>query len=176
MGYFTGGVYEYEKRFDAPQKWNGQKVILEFEGVYRNAEILLNGRKLAFHAYGYTRFFVDLTTEICIGQENTLLVRADNSDLPNSRWYTGGGIYRPVWLHLGGKISIPPEGVKVTTLSCDPARIRVETAHNGGEVQIEIRRGGKVVAEANGDQAELEIPDAALWSGFHQNCTSAVPF
>lgn len=169
LGYFTGGVYEYEKRFDAPQKWNGQKVILEFEGVYRNAEILLNGRKLAFHAYGYTRFFVDLTTETCIGQENTLLVRADNSDLPNSRWYTGGGIYRPVWLHLGGQISIPPEGVKVTTLSYAPARIRVETAHNGGEVQgvevqIEIRRSGKVVAEAKGDQTELEIPDAALWS------------
>lgn len=164
LGYFTGGVYKYEKVFSVSSEWAGKRLILEFEGVYRNAEVSLNGQKLSCHAYGYTRFFVDLSSAVKPGQENILLVRADNSDLPNSRWYTGGGIYRPVWLHLGGENAILPEGIKVTTLSYDPARIRVETEHTGGEVQIEIRRKGKVTASADGDRVELEIPDADLWS------------
>ena len=164
LGYFTGGIYEYEKTFDAPEEWENKTLILEFEGVYHNAEILLNGQKIAYHAYGYTRFFVDLTSSVRAGQKNTLLVRADNSKLPNSRWYTGGGIYRPVWMYLGEPSHILPEGVKVTTCSIEPAVISVETEHTGGEVHIEILNDGKVLARADGNRAELELEGAKLWS------------
>ena len=60
-GYFPGGIYTYEKVFTAPAEWKDRDIIVEFEGVYKNAEVSLNGRKLCFHAYGYTGFFVELT-------------------------------------------------------------------------------------------------------------------
>ena len=84
-GYFPGGVYTYEKTFLAPSDWAGKDVLVEFEGVYKNASISLNGQELCFHPYGYTGFFVPLT-DLKIGEENTLTVVADNSKLPNSRW------------------------------------------------------------------------------------------
>ena len=96
-GYFPGGVYTYEKIFAVPDEFRGKTLILEFEGVYRRAFVSLNGREIARHAYGYTGFFVPLTDLNGTG-ENRLTVTADNSELPNSRWYTGSGIYRPVWL------------------------------------------------------------------------------
>ena len=65
------------------------------------------------------------------GEENIIRVVADNSKIPNSRWYTGGGIYRPVWMYVTNKEHIKHEGVKISTLSYKPARIRVETAHTG---------------------------------------------
>ena len=92
-GYFPGGVYTYEKTFTAPTEWEGKDVLIEFEGVYKNATVSLNGKELAFHPYGYTGFFVELDG-LNIGGENTLTVVADNSKLPNSRWYSGSGIYR----------------------------------------------------------------------------------
>ena len=109
-GYFPGGVYTYEKSFAAPADWEGKKVLVEFEGVYRNATVSLNGKALAFHPYGYTGFVVALEGLAC-GAENTLTVVADNANLPNSRWYTGSGIYRPGWLHIGGENHVSLEGV-----------------------------------------------------------------
>jgi len=92
-GYFPGGIYTYEKRFTAPEEWNGKVLILEFEGVYKNARVRLNGEELCFHPYGYTNFFVELKG-LKPNVENTLSVVADNSMLPNSRWYSGSGIYQ----------------------------------------------------------------------------------
>ncbi len=82
--YFPGGVYTYEKTFTAPQEWEGKTIFVEFEGVYKNASVSLNGKELCFHPYGYTGFFVELKG-LNIGAENTLTVVADNSKLPNSR-------------------------------------------------------------------------------------------
>ena len=98
-GYFPGGLYTYEKTFTAPTEWEGKTILVEFEGVYKNATISLNGKELCFHPYGYTGFFVELKG-LNYGGSNTLTVVADNSKLPNSRWYSGSGIYRPVWLHI----------------------------------------------------------------------------
>ena len=109
-GYFPGGVYTYEKTFTAPTEWEGKDVLIEFEGVYKNATVSLNGKELTFHPYGYTGFFVELDG-LNIGGENTLTVVADNSKLPNSRWYSGSGIYRPVWLHVCEKGGLRPESV-----------------------------------------------------------------
>ena len=76
-----------------------QCITVEFEGVYKNAEIYVNDTLAYKAAYGYTPFFVLLTGRIQEG-ENKILVKADNEKQPDSRWYSGAGIYRPVWLHV----------------------------------------------------------------------------
>ena len=154
-GYFPGGVYTYEKRFLAPEAWADKTVILEFEGVYKNATVSLNGKEIAFHAYGYTRFFVELG-ELNIGGENTLTVVADNSKLPNSRWYSGSGIYRPVWVYVCEKDGLRPESVKISTVSIDPTVIKVESP-----IPVKAEVEG---VSGEGTCFELTIPNARLWS------------
>lgn len=162
-GYFQGGIYEYEKTFVAPEEWENKAVLLQFEGVYRKARVYLNGVEVGGAPYGYIPFFVPLDA-LRYGEENTIRVVADNSQQPNSRWYTGGGIYRPVWLWVGEKAHIAPEGVKISTLSYSPARIQVDTQASGSEIFVEILDQEEVVASAHGKHVELDIPNAALWS------------
>lgn len=166
-GYFPGGVYTYEKVFNAPKEWENKTVFVEFEGIYKNSTVSLNGKVIGGHKYGYTTFAVELTG-LKYGMENTLTVVADNSQLPNSRWYTGSGIYRPVWLYVGEKTHIEYQGVKITTLSYDPAVIKVETKADG-EITVEILDGEAVVATAEGKTCEIAIPNAKLWSDVSPN-------
>ena len=161
-GYFPGGIYTYEKVFTAPTEWKGKKILIEFEGVYKNSTVSLNGQAIGGHQYGYTTFTVELTG-LHYGGENTLTVVADNSKLPNSRWYSGSGIYRPVWLYVGSENRIEYRGVKITTLFLSPAKVRVETQATG-EVTVEILDGDTVVASGAGKSCELEIPNGKLWS------------
>ena len=154
-GYFPGGVYTYEKTFTAPTEWEGKTILVEFEGVYKNATVSLNGKELAFHPYGYTGFFVELA-DLNYGAENTLTVVADNSKLPNSRWYSGSGIYRPVWLHVCEKGGLRPESVKISTLSIDPAVVKIKSS-----VSVKAEVDG---ITGKGMSFELTIPDAKLWS------------
>jgi hypothetical protein len=113
--YAWNGVVTYRKHFQAPPEWQGQRVQLEFEGVMMHAEVTVNGQLLAMHPYGYTSFLVDLTPYLQYGADNEVVVVANNSAQPNSRWYTGTGLYRHVWLRTGGALHIPPWGVFVTT-------------------------------------------------------------
>ncbi len=154
-GYFPGGVYTYEKTFTAPEEWKDKTVLVEFEGVYRNAEICLNGEKIFSHAYGYTGFFVELSG-LNYGADNTLTVVADNSKLPNSRWYSGSGIYRPVWLYICEKDGLRPASVKLTTISYDPAVVRVQSP-----VSVRATLAG---ISGEGTDFVLHIPGAKLWS------------
>ncbi|MBR4158268.1 MAG: glycoside hydrolase family 2 protein, partial [Oscillospiraceae bacterium] len=163
-GYFPGGIYTYEKTFTAPTEWERKDILIEFEGVYKNAAVILNGRELCFHAYGYTGFFVELE-ELAYGAENTLTVVADNSKLPNSRWYSGAGIYRPVWLHVCEKGGLRPESVKISTVSIDPAVIKVESP-------VSITAEVDDIA-GEGTSFELTIPDAKLWSAEEPNLYTA---
>ncbi len=161
--YFPGGIYTYEKTFTAPSA--PCALMLEFEGIYKNSSVFLNGERVGGADYGYIPFFTDLCDTVRWGEKNTLRVVADNSAQPNSRWYTGSGIYRPVWLWQGDMRHISPRGVKITTLSCDPARVLVEVEHNAELCKIEIfDREGKRVAYAEGDRSEIDIPLARLWS------------
>ncbi len=161
--YFPGGIYVYEKTFTAPAE--KKTMLLQFEGVYKNSTMALNGKVIGGADYGYIPFFVDLTEHLRWGEENTITVTADNSAQPNSRWYTGSGIYRPVWLWEGGIAHIAPEGIKITTLSIDPARIRAEVAHTGVAACISVLdMDGNVVTQGKGDSCELTIPNAKLWS------------
>lgn len=172
--YFGTGIYEYEKELEVPAEWEDKHVELQFEGVYKNSKVYVNGKEAGGAAYGYIPYFVNLDGALNYGAVNTIKVVADNSEAPNSRWYSGAGIYRPVWLWTGEKAHILPEGIRVTTLSYEPAVIRVEVKtegteggheiSEGTEIEIRICDGENVVAAASGPVAEITIPNAKLWS------------
>ena len=102
-GWYEAQDYTYEKTFILPEEAKDEKVILEFEGVYRKATVYLNGEKVAYHSYGYIGFYVDATKYVKFGEENVIRVEVINHDQPNSRWYSGTGIYRPVWLYISAE-------------------------------------------------------------------------
>ena len=165
--FYEGGVYTYEKTFPAPMEWKDQDIDLLLEGVYPKASVALNGREIGTCAYGYSHYIMPLSC-LCYGKENTLTIRVDNTATPNSRWYAGAGIYRPVWLVQGARSHIPYHGIRVTTLSASPARIRVEIRHTGeGDASLEILDGDTVMASAQGEDVIIDLPGARLWDAEH---------
>ena len=112
-GWTVGGMGWYRKTFDKPQVPTGGKAELRFEGVYMNCDVWLNGAHLGNHPYGYTEFAFDATPHLKDGK-NTVAVRVNNTGR-NSRWYSGSGIFRKVWLGVAGPVRIPAHGVYVTT-------------------------------------------------------------
>lgn len=126
-GYFPTGVGWYRLSFFAPQSWNGKCVEIEFEGAAMGAQVWLNGSKLGNWIYGYTPFHFNLNRQLKIGKGNVLTVRVDNSTQPNSRWYSGSGLYRPARLRVTDPVHMPPGGIWVTTeeLTAQYARLGV---------------------------------------------------
>ncbi len=114
-GYFPMGRGWYRHTVEVPEAWRGKRVLIEFEGVYMNAEIALDENFLGRHPYGYTSFTVDLTPYLKYGETQTLTVTVDNSHQLNSRWYSGSGIYRHAWLLVAEPAHIAHRGVRVTT-------------------------------------------------------------
>lgn len=168
--WFAGGDYLYEKEFTVPEQYDKLHVEFEFEGVYRNARVLLNGQEAGGCAYGYTGFFVDADPFLKYGESNVIQVIARNADQPNSRWYSGSGIYRPVTMHVGPKAHILQNGVKIKTVSIAPAVIAVEVLANTDQtVAIEILDEETTVARdsakaQNGRAAfQITVPKAKLW-------------
>ena len=164
QAYFPGGSYQYEKTFTVPTEWEGQHIVLQFEGVYKNAKVFINGKEAGGTVYGYTPFFVFPNDLLKFGEENTITVTCENKDQPESRWYSGAGIYRPVWLWTGNAAHIEPEGVRITTVSVDKPKIRVTTTAAGGEVSVEILDGENILATGSGADVTIDIPGAELWS------------
>jgi beta-galactosidase/beta-glucuronidase len=128
-GYFPVGTGWYRKTFRTPSESNGKRVSVEFDGVYRNAAVYLNGCKLGTHPSGYTSFRFDLTPVLDLAAPNVLAVRVDNSAQPNSRWYSGSGISRHVRVVVVEPIHVAHWGVFVTTpqVSSRAARVIVRT-------------------------------------------------
>lgn len=127
-GWFEAGKGEYHKTFSTPK---GELVKLHFEGVYQKAEIFVNGQKAGQHHYGYTPFTIDITNilkKAPAKSKNEIVVKVDNSEQPNCRWYSGSGIYRHVWLETMPVLHIPENGVFVTTpdVSANKAQVKVE--------------------------------------------------
>jgi beta-galactosidase len=179
-GFFPGSVANYRKTFFVPEAWRGQSVQLEFEGVYMNAEVSVNHQLLHLQPYGYSSFVVDITPYLVYGQENEVGVVANNTAQPNSRWYSGTGIYRHVWLRTGGSVHIQPWGAYVTTPVVDPAASVVQVAtelaslSGGGEGAIlrttVLDAEGAAVAQVEtlvkiwSVQQTLLVKNAKLWS------------
>lgn len=167
-GYFPGGKYIYEKSFSVPEEWKGKSAILEFEGVYQTAEVYLNGQQICTNVFGYINFYVALEEHLLYGEENLIKVVADNSKCPNSRWYSGSGIYRKVNLYVGECCHILPDGVRITVEGNGGVQVEADTV-GGDLLKVTIYDWGTEVAKADqaitGNSAKLflTIPDAKLW-------------
>lgn len=183
--FFKEGIYLYSKTFDAPNEWRDKTVIIEFEGVYQWANVSLNGHLITKWPYGYSGFLVDLSKHLKFGKENKLEVMANNSAVPNTRWYSGAGIYRTVWLRIGGKVCIKPWGVLIKTPKvCAESSIvessisiknnshqRVSTlvrstvyTHCGNEISNSVITTFINADSVNTVKSEIEVKDAKLWS------------
>lgn len=164
-GWYEGYDYEYRRTLTVPENELADTRILEFEGVYHNAEVWLNGQKAAFRPYGYTNFYVDCAPYLHSG-ENELRVIARNADQPNSRWYSGAGIYRPVQLWTARGAHIALNGVKIRTRSLDPAvvEVRVKTTAPG-TVRLMVDDLPAMQQESDGEAVfTLTLDNARLWT------------
>jgi beta-galactosidase len=184
-GFFPGGVGWYRKTFNAPASWSGKRVSAEFDGVYMDATVYLNGEKLGTHPYGYTGFRFDLTPHLKINGENVLAVRVDNSAQPNTRWYSGSGIYRHVRLVVTEPVHVAHWGVFVTTPEATAANARVAvrtrlTNESKGQAAVVVQTlltgpNGSTLGQtespsriAPGEPSEvaqeISVANPALWS------------
>lgn len=129
-GWFAGGKGDYRKTFKTP---NADIVKLHFEGVYQKAEVFINGQKAGQHAYGYTPFTIDITPFLFKDKrDNEVLVKVNNSEQPNCRWYSGSGIYRHVWLETEKLPYIDEWSIKVTTPDIHTVSIKAEVVMKDG--------------------------------------------
>ena len=129
-GWYPGGNGEYRKAFKTP---NAEIVRLHFEGVYQKAEVFVNGQKAGQHAYGYTPFTVDITPYLYRDKRlNMVVVKVNNSEQPNCRWYSGSGIYRHVWLQTKGQQYIDEQSLSVTTPDIHTVNIKAEVVMKDG--------------------------------------------
>ncbi len=158
-GWFPMGIGWYQKSLEIKPEWRGQKILVEFEGVYMNAEVWLNQHFLGRHPYGYTTFTFDLTPYIDWDGGNSLKVLVDNSHQLNSRWYSGSGIYRPVWLIVADPLHVAHWGVSVTTpqVSAENATVRIGTeVENESDAEQTVRLKTRIVAADGLTVATLE--------------------
>ena len=172
-GWFEAGKGEYRKTFKTP----GDEIVkLHFEGVYQKAEVYVNGQKAGQHHYGYTPFTVDMTPYLYKDKrENEVIVKVDNSEQPNCRWYSGSGIYRHVWLETMPALHIAENGVFVTTpeVSADQARVQVDvTVQNESQADrnatVVVGSAQLMVAVKAGESKSVSttffVKDPRLWS------------
>jgi len=185
-GYIPGGVFVYTRSFDVPAEWEHKSVLIEFEGVYRDAVVFLNGDFAAHESDGYTAFVVAADPFLRFGETNTVTVEARAHR--DSRWYTGAGIYRPVHLVVADPVHLSLDGTTVTTPDIDDERAIVEVATRVENLTRHTRTlrlrweligpAGDVRAAADAPvtvlpgqdavaRARLVVEDPALWSPTH---------
>jgi beta-galactosidase len=183
MGYFPTGIGWYRKAFRTPAGPR-REAWLEFDGVYMNSDVWINGHKLGTRPYGYISFAYDITPYVTSGV-NVVAVRVDNSRQPSARWYTGSGIYRHVWLTLADPLHVGHWGTYVTTPHADSAsadvavRTRVENDYPAARTGVlrsvvldpagrEVARAETTFALAARDSADVEqtlrVTTPQLWS------------
>ena len=117
VAFFPAGAYQYRKTFLAPADLDSKRVVLQFEGVYRDATVHINGAYAGQRPYGYSGFTIDAEKFLRPGEENLIEVESRHGE--DSRWYTGAGIYRDVWLHVGSHVHIPVHGLRVSAEEID---------------------------------------------------------
>ncbi|WP_243076267.1 glycoside hydrolase family 2 TIM barrel-domain containing protein [Microbacterium sp. SS28] len=173
-GYFPGGRYLYSKTWAAPSEAGERQWRLFFEGVYGDATIRLNGEVVGRNVSGYREFTVPLERVIA-GGDNVIEVDVDNSTQPNSRWYSGSGIYRKVWLEDVGAIHLPYGGIGFRTIMLgNPATleavVHLAPAALGAEVTVRLDDDGVTAAQASAvvsstqTTVTLDVLDPKPWS------------
>ncbi|HVG42506.1 MAG TPA: glycoside hydrolase family 2 TIM barrel-domain containing protein, partial [Chitinophagaceae bacterium] len=181
-GALPGGIAWYRKTFVLPESQKNNTVFITFDGVYQNSEVWINGHSLGKRPNGYISFQYDLTPYLKWGLEkNVIAVKVDNSKQPNSRWYSGSGIYRNVWLVSTNKLHIHPWGTFITTptVSSNEATIKCKTTISEWDNKANytlytkiLDATGKIVAQSskliNSEGKDLvqalNVPQPKLWS------------
>ncbi|WP_216848106.1 MULTISPECIES: glycoside hydrolase family 2 TIM barrel-domain containing protein [unclassified Rathayibacter] len=182
-GYFPGGAFEYRRTFAAPEQDAGSLVLLEFDGVYRDAAVFVNGNLAGTHAYGYSRFTVRIDPFLQFGADNEIRVECRTS--LDSRWYAGAGIYRDVHLVVKRPGRIVPDGLRITTpeVTAHEALVEIEAlVENAGpltrtyRLDVALRDDAGVPVGSSGSpitllpgttgtvRRRLHLEDPALWS------------
>ena len=169
-GALPGGIGWYRKHFSVNPKEKYDRFTITFDGVYMNSTVYINGHLLGTRPYGYSTFEYDLTPYINRTGDNVIAVKVDNSDQPNSRWYSGCGIYRHVWLtKTMKKAYIPQWGQYVSTTLQGDVKVKVDFLANGSKLKLAIRNtiydaAGKVVAKSQGSEVQqLKVKNPQLW-------------
>ena len=194
-GWLPFGQGCYLKHFRVDANTRGKKVFIQFEGVYRDAKVYINGKYLGRQLNGYLGFEYELSQYLKYGDDNEIVVTYDNTTKDTSRWYTGEGIYRDAWLVITDQLYVPQYGTYITTpvARADFSLVKVETdVRNSYEDRILVRliteiydMNGEKVAEAAGAapvsskesfkfRQEIEINDPKLWSCEKPNLYRAV--
>lgn len=192
-GFTVGGTGWYRKTFHVEQKDRGKAIYLQFDGVYMNADFWLNGVHLGNYPYGYSSFWFDISGLVSFNSANVIAVEVKNEGR-NSRWYSGSGIYRHVWLRIVDQVHVAPWGVYVTTPEIEPeyatVKVKTKVLNKGESQEIQVKtvirdNSGKIVAESAAaseiDSAatfefdqELLVDYPALWSIDNPNLYAAV--
>lgn len=151
-GNIDAGEYKYYKRFFVPEEYRDGRVMLQFEGIYRNGSVFVNQSKVGGNAYGYTDFTVDIGDYLKYGEENEVLV-AVKCGTRSSRWYSGAGIYRDVYLIHGGEVYIKPYDLRLTTLETeeDGALVRISAKIQNDGLKADTYQVAIVIKDGSGD-------------------------
>ena len=160
-GYLAGGQGIYVKNFILPASVKNRRLSITFDGVYHRATVWLNGHRLGHHVYGYTGFSFDITPYINIKGENRLVVHVDREE--QSRWYTGSGIYRHVWLTATGATRVKENGIFVIAKTDGNVEVNTELVGGEGKISHTIydNKGKKV---ASSSSSKLMVNNPQLWS------------
>ncbi|MGN6395922.1 MAG: beta-galactosidase GalB [Mucilaginibacter sp.] len=159
-GALPGGIGWYRKVFTVPAGSKDKQVFIDFDGVYQKSDVWINGHHLGFRPNGYISFRYELTPYLKFDGPNTIAVKVDNSSQPNSRWYSGSGIYRNVWLVTTNKdVSIGHWGTYVTTpqVSSSSATVHIQTNINTNNVKNKNLKLVTTIVDRNGKPAESVV-------------------
>ena len=173
---FKGIRCVYTKKLFIPQEYQGKALYLEFEGIYRDFIVYINGQEVLNKSFGYIPYEVRIDGYAAYGEDNEIRVEVNTPEENHNRWYAGSGIYQDVSLYVAEKQHIAFNGLRITTLSHEPARIAVDVdVENGVNTQtvIHILDGQQETASAEGTHAEIDIPGARLWDAEHPNLYQA---
>ena len=156
-GALPGGIGWYRKTFNL-QKKQGERYFIEFDGVYMNARVYINGKEVGYRPYGYSSFEYDITPYLIAGR-NVVAVRVDNSDQPNSRWYSGCGIYRHVWFTKTADVHVKHWGVHVVANPDGRISVTADVESQGKAYKVRNQ-----VFDAQGRAIGLKVHRPHLWS------------
>ena len=184
--HLPSGIGWYRKHFHVPRAYATKTVVIEFDGVYQNSEVWINGQYLGKRPYGYVGFYYNLSPYLNLGGDNVIAVKVDNARQPNFRWYSGSGIYRHTWLSVTNRVHVACWGTFITTpkITAKSVTVRVNTRiKNDNKSKVfcilnsaVIDRDGKLIRtetksgwmQANGGEVdltqEMKIKNPRLWS------------
>jgi len=167
VGFFPTGIGWYRKSFRLPSGARGREVWLELDGVYMNSDVWINGVHLGRRPYGYSSVAYDVSEHLAPGV-NVVAVRVDNSRQPNSRWYSGSGIYRHTWLSMMDRLHVGHWGTYVTTPRVDSAEAEVRVVTRMENDHAVERRGTLRSVVVDGSGREVARADTAFSLGAGQ--------